>query len=154
MSGILPSIILPADIEAVQARLKASADGTNESVKACAALDAPTKASWSFFYAAVSAYCAVPIHWYANTTGSLYERGLDYEAELLQYQELIQGKGCQLTVPLHDVTPPPPPAVDFAKWIAIGVTAAAGAYGLSKLVEIIPALRKGKSAPKLTEKKA
>lgn len=137
MGAILPSVIMPSDIRAVQARLTGAVGAVQNTVDACPGLDGPTRASWVAFAVGVTTYAQTPVHWYSNTTGSMYDLGLSYEQQILAWQDLLQQKGCALTSPKFDPTPPTPALLDAVKWLSIGAVAVAGAYGVSKLVEII-----------------
>ena len=143
--AILPHIIFPSDIHAVQARLASAVVGLDQTIDACTSLDAGTRTSAKSFVAGAKIYVTTTI-WYGNTTGTFYDRGLDLERELLDWQKKLAGKGCDLKSPAHE---PPPPEGDLGAalmWLGIGVTAAAGAYGISKLVPLV--------APWLTRRKA
>jgi hypothetical protein len=143
MSGILPSIIFPSDIQAVQQRLGAAASGTDGSVGTCAKLDNATRAAWLSFYSAVQAYVAMKpavIPWGSGevaTTGSLYDQGLSYEKELFAWQQKLSGV-CALAVPVFDPTPIASPINDFVKWGAIAAGFLGSAYVVAKVVELIP----------------
>jgi hypothetical protein len=146
--GLLPHLVFPADIIAVQQRLLAAAQGTDESVKACATLDTPTRASWNHFFAAVQQFCAlVPVVLLPTgvnevaTTGALMDQAEAYEDELFAWQHRL-ALTCTLTVPLFDPNAASKgqgdQVVSVFKYVAIAAGFVATAYGVAKLVELIP----------------
>jgi hypothetical protein len=146
--GLMPHIIFPSDIVAMQARLLAAAAGTDQSVQACPALDAPTRASWNYFYAAVQKFCALtPVYLFPTgetdvlATGSLMDQAEAYEDEVFAWQHRL-AEHCTLTVPLFDPNAASKgqgdQVVSVFKYIAIAAGFVATAYGVAKIVELIP----------------
>lgn len=144
MGDILPSIIFPGDITALQTRLKAATQGTDVGVQACTTLDDASRSAWGAFYINVLAYCAqVPVYLFptganeTGTTGTLYDRGVSLEKELFAWQQRLQGVSCALATPLYNPTPPKSSAVDLAEYAAIGIAAVASAYIVGKVVDLL-----------------
>lgn len=138
---VLPVIWTSGDIDALKKRLKAAAKGTDETVQTCAAVGDAMRASWGQWYAAVLDWTNEPTGFF--TTGSQANRGEAYEDELYAWQLKLQSTGCTLTVPAFNPQPAEPPGSSIVKWGAIAVVAVAGAYGVSKLVAVLPKIRLG-----------
>jgi hypothetical protein len=161
MGDILPSIIFPGDITALQSRLKAATLGTDQSVQACTTLDDATRSSWGAFYISVMEYVAqVPVYLLptgeneTGTTGTLYDRGQSLEKELFAWQAQIKAANCALTVPMYNPTPPKSALTDLVEYAAIGVAAVASAYIVGKVVDFFGKAPRLPSAPSRAVSKA
>jgi hypothetical protein len=157
MGDILPSIIFPGDIKALQSRLKAATIGTDQSVQGCTTLDDATRSSWGAFYISVMEYVAQePVYLFptgeneTGTTGTLYDRGQSLEKELFAWQGQIKSANCALTVPMYNPTPPKGALTDLVEYTAIGAAAVAGAYVVGKLVDFFGKAPRLPSAPART----
>jgi len=141
---ILPSIIFPGDVKALQLRLQAATLATDAGVQQCAALDDSTRQGWGSFYVAAMSYVAlVPVYALpigkneTATTGTLYDRGLSLEQELFAWQKKLQGIKCALNVPLYDPTPPKSVLPNIIEWASVAVGAVAIAYVVDKGVGLV-----------------
>ena len=151
MSGLLPGIIFPADIRAVQSELRAASAGVDLSFTGCPQIDPGTRSAWAAANRSIKEYCDIDVG-FTNTTASLYETGLNHQKALYEWQELLKGSNCALKSPQIDFTPPLPPINDALKWTAIIAVSVAGMYGISKVVEAVSAIRPVKSAASLPAK--
>ena len=105
MSGFLPTLWTPDDLQTVQQQLLADAAGVDQTVGACTNLDAPTKASWQAFYQGVKAFGAQSFGWF-NTTGAAADNAQALQRELYAWEQKLS-TACRLTVPAFDPTSPP-----------------------------------------------
>ncbi len=136
-SGILPSIILPNDIRIVQSRLSAAAAGADLTANACATLDPDVKKAWQAKKADIDAYASTEVSIFTNTTATFYERGLSLEKELDAWQAKFDDLKCDPKSVRFVPAPPESAGIDLAKWLTVGVVAAAAAYGISRVAPII-----------------
>jgi len=136
--GILPHLIYPSTVADEQARLLAALKGTDASVQACTAFDAPTKQAWALFLGAAGGFCAETPGWFG--LGTMMDRAQKYEDELVAWQTKLNDT-CKLSLPTY--TPPDAPsevsnALQSIVWI---VGAAAGAYVVGQVISVIPKKR-------------
>lgn len=145
--GILPHIIWPSTAKAAEAELLAEASAWNTSVQA--SCDATTKASWAPFYSALVAFTSTdPGIW---GLGGFMDRVQSWEDALYQWELFLQTKCPGGTAPVINPAPPEPPSPwpDVLKWGAIAVGAVAVAYGVGKVVTLIPTAKERAEARKL-----
>lgn len=150
MSAIpgLPSIEFPSDMKAGIAQLQQSAKATDDSARACAALDQPTRASWGVFYIGLIDFTTANANpGVLDMTGGLVQRANSYQQQLYAWQQKI-AKVCPLTLP---PLPPKPKAeptpgekaadavIGVLKWGSIFAGVVAGGYVISKGIALIPA---------------
>lgn len=140
MSGILPDIYLPSDMRALQARLLAAAQGTDESVRTCGAIDMPTRAAWGLFYIQLSDFAVED----PGTIffGSRVDRAKELETELFAWQQKI-AKSCALAVPKIDPSQDPnAPKTDAVvkaiQYASVAAIVVGGAYVVGKVVGLLP----------------
>ena len=125
-------------------RLRAAAQATDQSVQGCS-LDDGVRASWGLFYANLMTFVnRKPVNFLATgdnevlVTGSLSNETAKNGQQLLAWQKTIEAKGCSLTTPIYNPQPPPEPAAEWMKLLALGVATVSGAYVVGKVVSIIP----------------
>jgi hypothetical protein len=147
MSGILPDIYLPSDMRALQARLLANLQATDQSVRQCNNLDQATRASWGLFY--VSAFEFASQDPGTFFFGTHIDQGRSYEQDLYAWQQKI-AKTCTLTLPQVDPSKRPgqpgePGAnatldtlASIVKWTAVLAGVVVGAYSVNKVIGLIP----------------
>ncbi len=141
MSGLLPDIYLPSDMRALQARLLAAAQGTDESVRTCSAIDTPTRASWGIFYIQLSDFASED----PGTIffGSRVDRAKELETELFAWQQKI-ATTCKLTVPkvdpntLNPTGPSTDALVKAIQYASVAAVVVGGAYVVGKVVGLLP----------------
>jgi len=142
-------IITAGDVQAEQARTLASAQGTDQGVQGCAALDAPTRAAWQTFLAALTVWCQTPMvnvwtPWIADNavvvTGDTGNTMLAWESALTAWQQRLSGP-CPKTSPNLATFNPNPAgeqATQWLRWGAVIVGFAATAYIVGSLTRFIP----------------
>lgn len=140
MSGILPDIYLPSDMRALQARLLAAAQGTDESVRTCSSVDQATRASWGLFYIQLSDFAGED----PGTIffGSRVDRAKELETELFAWQQKI-ATTCKLTVPKVDPSndpnaPKTDALVKAVQYASVAAIVVGGAYVVGKVVGLLP----------------
>lgn len=137
--SLLPSIIYPSTAKAAADKLLASLEGTQNTAAACTSLDAATAASWATFYATAKAFLSEAPGIFG--LGTRMDRIEAYAAELFAWQTLLSSKQCALSVPSVDpkeLAPDTKAWVSALQWGVVAVVAVAGAYGIGKVVEILP----------------
>jgi len=144
--GILPCIIYPSTAKAAASELLANVEGTNASVVACAGLDDTTRSNWTTFYSTVKPFLQEdPGLW---GLGTRMDRIASYAEDLYAWQQQLSQKTCAVSVPVVDPTAIPPETsqlLNLAHWGLYAVVAVAGAYGIGKVIEILP--RRSPEAP-------
>jgi hypothetical protein len=140
MSGVLPTIYLPSDMQALLARLFQSAQGTDTSVRQCSQIDQGTRAAWGLFFAQVVDFCSISTGFFF---GSRVDQGEQLERELYAWQQKLAGMGCSMTVPIFNpANPTNDPSqnslVQALRYGAVIATAVGGAYVVGKVISLLP----------------
>ena len=96
-AGILPTFVLPSDVEALQARLGAELGVVQTALQACANAGKftpamPEWASWNSLVARVEAFRAESPSWL--TTKSQVDRGELLEREVASWHDVANKMGC------------------------------------------------------------
>jgi hypothetical protein len=133
------------DIVNMQSRLKAALDGTDQSVAACAALDAPAKSSWASFYGAGVAWTSEAAAWI--NTGAQATQGQAIEQELVAWQEKLSGT-CTLTVPIYTPTPANTTAGEVIGYGLLGAAGLTSLWAFNKTSAYLLSKSTAKAAPK------
>ena len=142
----LPVIEFPADMKSAIERLRQTAQGTDEGVRACGALDLPTRAAWGDFYIGLLDFTQANANpGLLDMTSSLTGRLQSYGSQLFDWQQKIGGT-CKLAAPAFNPKPPSAsPAQNMldsvaaiAKWGAIGAIVLGSAFAIGKVVELVP----------------
>lgn len=136
MADLFPHVIMPDDIRAVQARLRAAAAGIQATVDGCPQLDPNTKMAWDVFKTSVDDYTSAWVVIFYNVTASFYETGLDLERDLEGWQTKLENSGCAAKAP-HFQAQDPNTGGGPLPWVSAAVVAVAGAYAVSRVVPII-----------------
>lgn len=155
--SFLPDIYMPSDLAALQQRLLAAAQGTDTSVRSCAALDQGTRAAWGAFYIQVVDYAnnrsgdptAAPSGPPLIFFGSKVDLGQKLERDLAAWQTKIAAV-CALALPVFNPAPVTQPNdwTQLARYGVLFVGIVGGAYAVGKiaeLAEIIPHARGAKT---------
>lgn len=138
-SSIVPYFVWPSTVKAAAADVLASLEGTNDTVQSCAALDAPTKASWSSFYTPTKAFLTQELNPSIWGLGGQMDNVNSAAQDLYGWQTLLASRNCTLTVPSVDPsTVGPSPLTKAIQWGVVGVVAITGAYGIGKVLEFVP----------------
>lgn len=138
-AGILPCLIYPSTAKAAADELLAHVENTNRDVTACAGLDDTTRANWGTYYATVKPFLQESPG--AFGLGTRMDRIASYADDLYDWQLQLKGRSCATTLPIADPNAVPPETnqlINLAHWGLYTVIAVAGAYGISKVVEVIP----------------
>jgi hypothetical protein len=150
MSAIpgLPSIEFPSDMKAAIVQLQQSAKATDDSVRACATLDQPTRASWGVFYIGLVDFTTSNANpSVLDMTGGLVQRANSYQQQLYAWQQKI-AKVCPLTLPPLPPKPKPDPTpgekaadavIGVLKWGSIFAGIVGGAFIVGKGLALLPA---------------
>ena len=140
--SVLPNLYSSADVVSLQRQLYADTKATDDSVRACAALDQPTRASWGLFYVQVSQLMEMQPGSLFN--GAIVDQVQSLQTQLFAWQQKLS-KVCALTLPPSDPSAPKPGDPNLLalgnifKWLAIGAAAVGGAYVVGKGLSLLPA---------------
>jgi hypothetical protein len=139
----LPVFVTLSDVKDLKTRLQAAAGGTDVSVQNCVSIGDTDRAAWGQFYSAVLSYVREPPHFFQSiSAATLLNQGEAYEDELAAWQDKLEIGGCALSTPKYDPGAQQNKQLDalvqLARWGSIALVAIGGAYGIAKLVEVLP----------------
>jgi hypothetical protein len=129
-ASTLPTLIYPSTVADAQARLLAALKGTDANVSACT-LDPATRAAWTAFYVAASAFAIADPGLFG--LGTRMDQTQTYGYQLCLWQGTLAAQ-CTISTPSYGSEQQPwggPPAehwLSAAKWIAGAVIVAGVAY--------------------------
>lgn len=128
-------LVGPANVEQLQTKLFNDFTAVDHDVATCAAFSKVEKDNWVLFIHSFEAWYNIdPYSWSGYwSAGDLYDQGLQFQTQLIAWQQKIQSVGCALTEPL---IAPPPQGVDWSslKVIAASVAVVAGAVLLFPII--------------------
>jgi hypothetical protein len=140
---ILPVFVLGSDVDALKARLRATASATDLGVQACAGVGDTDRASWGLFYASVLVYCKSESSWTSAT--AQYNQGQMYEDNLFTWQKKLKAAGCDVT----PIDPQPAEApgsgmvTSVVRWVGLTLVVVTSAYVVHEVAatvhELLPA---------------
>lgn len=125
IGGAFPTITTAGAVQTLKERINPSMVATDNGVRACTTLDAPSRTSWDAFYASWRSFYETP----EPTFGSAnrWDNALAFQAQLAGWQEVLRAK-CTIPGPVVQVEDAPPD-LSVVKWAAAAVIAVAVVYG-------------------------
>lgn len=140
----IPEISYPSDMKAAVERLRQDTLAMDTAVQACGAVDATTRAQWGDFYVSVMDLTAANANpSVLDMTGSLMGRVVSMAQQLQSWQTKLPTT-CSLppvgnpNSTLAALQPTLDTVKQVAQYAAIGAVALSLAWGVSKVVEVLP----------------
>lgn len=119
----LGAFVLPSSVISLQDKLFNDFAAVDHDVTVCAGLSTTQKTNWVAFVHSFQAWYNIDPTTFSSywTAGTLYDQGLQFQSQLIAWQQTIKSSGCTLTEP--DIVSPAP-GID---WSALKTIAIAGA---------------------------
>lgn len=146
-------IIYPWTVRDCKAQLLANATAWAAAMQA-SCNDPKTMDAWKAFYDPLVAFCHEDVSIFG--LGSQMDRCQSWEDALWGWQTQIKGSCPGIVAPVIDPNPVGPPSVwaGVAKWTAIAAVTIGAAYGVSRVIELIPTAAERAEARRLGPKSA
>lgn len=132
-AGFLPDVVWPSDVDEYKRHLDPDYASTNAAAHACASLAAGDLQAWDRQFQAWRAFSVQVTPTFGSSNH--WELAHQFEKQLLEWQNQLTSRGCQLTAP--KVAPPnrdAPPDLSWVKWVAAAAIAAGVVYVASPFV--------------------